>query len=89
MELAPLGNTYPSANPPPFVPLSAATLQAAFTLQPGACQLPEADKGVPVLSALAGAAPVLPPAAVQPPAAGAALVRPSFKFKVKIGPTNH
>lgn len=95
MELAPLSTTYPSSNPPSFAPLAPEALAAAFMLQPGYYQLPEADRGIPVLSALdsapvpvAAVAPAVPgaaPATAAPRAAAAAGKKPSLKFKVKIG----
>ena len=80
MELAPLGNTFPSSKPPSFEPFSQAVLDQAFNLQQGSYQLPEADKGIPVLSGLGGA-PAAPPAAA---AASAHAAPRSFKFKVRL-----
>lgn len=77
MELAPLADLYPSSIQPDFAPLSAQTLSAGLTLEPGKYSLQEADLGIPVDSrALLGeekppqreqTAPTAPPATAPRP----------------------
>ncbi|CAL8464387.1 g3922 [Coccomyxa elongata] len=47
-DIAPLADSYPSAQRPSLEPFSAETLERAFKLQPGKFSLTEVEKGTPV-----------------------------------------
>lgn len=52
-DLAPLGRQHPSSHRPEFKPLPRATLDGAFSLQPGGCRLTEVGAGEHAVAAAA------------------------------------